>query len=91
MREEKTKLKESVVLSIETPFVPETIPKAQVPSDFQIKYYRPNNLVLVVIPASLFEELRTLCEKRGYRVEEVIYGSLLKVKSSLERLGKDNQ
>ncbi|MEM2271931.1 MAG: hypothetical protein QXP56_04605, partial [Archaeoglobaceae archaeon] len=60
------------------------------PSDFQVKFYRPNNLVLIVVPTSFFVELKSLCEKQGYKVEEVIYGALLKVKRQLEHVGKGN-
>jgi len=86
MKEEKSKLKDSASFALKTPFVIEEIPHQAIPGSnrFEIKIYRPNKLAFIVIDQEFLEELRNLCEKRGLKIEEFVYGSLLKLKKILE-------
>jgi len=85
MKEETTKMKDRVSFSLKTPFVIQEIPRQAIAnSKFQIKIYRPNKLAFIVMDQEFLEELRILCEQRGLKVEEVVYGSLLKLKKMLE-------
>ena len=84
MKEETTKMKDRVSFSLKTPFILQEIPHQVAPAKFQIKIYRPNKLAFIVIDQEFLEELRNLCEKRGLKIEEFVYGSLLKLKKILE-------
>jgi len=84
MKEETTKMKDRVSFALKTPFVLEEIPHLSIPGKFQIKIYRPNKLAFIVLDQEFLDELKALCEQRGLKVEEVVYGSLVKLKKMLE-------
>jgi len=88
MKEETTKMKDRVSFSLKTPFILQEISHQAVPAKFEVKIYRPNKLAFIVLDQEFLEELRKLCQQRGLKVEEVIYGSLLKLKKMLESEGE---
>lgn len=77
-------MEDKVRLTVKTSLSPEGIPLVQAPEDFQIKFYRANNLVLVILNPKLFLEIKEGCQKRNLKVEDVIYGAILKAKEALQ-------
>ena len=72
--EERTKLKDKVLLSISTPFEIKEIPYATPPSEkvFDVKDYAGREWTMIFME-------KKLCKKRGLDPKKVLYGTILKL------------
>jgi len=84
---EEAKLEDKVRISIKTPFVLKSIPIAKPPEGdpFDIRDYRGREWTLVFMRKSFFKEIEGLCKERGLNTREVLYGTLLKLRTLLKK------
>ena len=86
-KKEETKLKDQIKLSIKTPFVLSEVPSSTPPDSliFDIRKYRGREWTLLFMDKSFYQEIEELCKKRGLNAREVLYGTLLKLKTLLKK------
>ena len=79
--EERTKLKDKVLLSVSTPFEMKEIPYATPPSEkvFDVKDYAGREWTMIFLDKKFFKRIEDLCKKRGLDPRKVLYGTLLKL------------
>ena len=79
--EERTKLKDKVLLSVSTPFEMKEIPYATPPSEkvFDVKDYAGREWTMIFMEKKLYKQIEELCEERGLDPKKVLYGTILKL------------
>ena len=91
MKQESTQMKDSVRIAIKTPFILKEIPNCEPPKSFQVKFYRPNNLVMIIMDKELYQSIEEFCKKRNLRIENVLYGTIMKTKELLREGEKKDE
>ena len=93
MKEESTKIKDTVKITRKTDLVPFEIPSREIsPSRiFDVRYYRDRLWVLIFMDRETFESLKSLCDARGLDVKKVVYGSIMKTRDILREEAKKNE
>jgi len=93
MKEESTKIKDTVKITRKTDLVPFEIPSREIPQSriFDVRYYRDRLWVLIFMDRETFESLKSLCDARGLDVKKVVYGSIMKTRDILREEAKKNE
>ena len=81
VKEERTQLRDKVLLTISTPFEIRQVPYANPPSEkvFDIKDYYNREWTMIFLDKKFYKRIEDLCKKRGLNPTKVLYGMLLKL------------